>query len=134
MSLVWFTQSNGSSPAQEEIMALSWDWGEYLALKLFQITRDAEACAHNDNWFDIKTNIKVTAIAWSDILWAVIYIFERRGYYCTFSWDQIDVIVLSLGRCRDKASKIHAIELALRRFEHNKHVTSAAANWRQTKR
>jgi ribosomal protein L39E len=130
MSLAWYSQ-DGRFPPQDEIKAMSWGTGEKLAVQLFQIARDAKENARAPNWYVIKTNVKITPIAWSDVLAVVIYILVlRQGCFGTFSWDQIDVMVLSAGRSRDKASEIQAIELALRRFEQSCGVTSGEANWR----
>lgn len=131
MSLRWFSRSD-ESPPQQEIEALGWKTGEDLALQLFQVADEADRGKADDNhWFQIKTNLKITPVAWSDNLSVGIYILSlRRGYYASFSWDRSDVTVLSVGRARDKASEIQAIELALRRCEQSMNKSSDEAKWR----
>lgn len=129
MGLVWYSQA-GRNPPRDEVGALSLGIGEKLVLKMFQVARDAEEGAQAHDWFTIKTQIEIKPIAWSDVISVVVYILVLRGgYYSVFSWDRADVMVLSIGRSRDKASEAQVIELALRRFEQSRGVGPGAANW-----
>jgi hypothetical protein len=129
MSLVWYEEA-GEFPPAKEIDALSWAVGEDLTLNLLQVARDAKENARDAKWFEIKTKINVTPVAWSDILAVVVYVLVlRRGYYATFSWDGTNVTVLSAGRARDDLSENQAIELALRRYERIRTVSLDRANW-----
>lgn len=129
MTLVWFERKSECPPFQE-IEAMSMDVGETLTVKLCQVAHDAEESAKFSDWYKIRTEIEVTHVAWSDLLATGVYVISRvRGHYMTFAWDRIAVMVLSAGRIGGNYHEKHAIEIAVKRCEEAKGVSSKDANW-----